>query len=91
MRMIGMTGMIAMAGMTGVTWEDTPDGRPGWQMAFLRAGHDVYVSDAVERGRASWCCLPDIYADAPIARTKQECWEGFRLGPAASRQRPSDF
>src|SRR5215510_16510422 len=37
-------------GLTGVTWETTPDGRPGWQMFFLRAGHTVYVTDAVERG-----------------------------------------
>jgi hypothetical protein len=36
-------------GMTGANWEATPDGRPGWQMAFLRAGCDTYVSDAVER------------------------------------------
>ncbi len=71
-------------GMTGVTWEDTPDGRPGWQMAFLKAGHDVYVSDAVERGRASWSCLPDVYGGQPFARTKQECWEGFRVGPHGS-------
>lgn len=28
-------------GLTGVPWETTPDGRPGWQMFFLRAGHDV--------------------------------------------------
>jgi hypothetical protein len=39
-------------GMSGVDWETTPDGRPGWQMFFLRARFDVYVSDAVERGRA---------------------------------------
>ena len=71
-------------GMTGVTWEDTPDGRPGWQMEFLQQGHDVYVSDAVERGRASWSCLPDVYGGPPFARTKQECWEGFRVGPVGS-------
>ena len=41
-------------GLTGVTWETKPDGQPGWQQFFLAAGHDVYVSDAVERGRASW-------------------------------------
>ena len=40
-------------GLTGVTWETKPDGKPGWQMYFINAGHDVYVSDAVERGRAS--------------------------------------
>jgi hypothetical protein len=37
-------------GMSGVNWETTPDGRPGWRMFFLRAGFDVLVSDAVERG-----------------------------------------
>jgi hypothetical protein len=41
-------------GLSGVTWESKPDGAPGWQQYFLKAGHDVYVSDAVERGRASW-------------------------------------
>ena len=71
-------------GMTGVTWEDTPDGRPGWQMAFLEFGHDVYVSDAVERGRASFSPLPGVYGGEPFVRTKQECWEGFRVGPVGS-------
>ena len=28
-------------GLTGVTWETTPDGRPGWQMFFLRAGQNL--------------------------------------------------
>src|SRR5690349_12124332 len=32
-------------GLTGVTWETKPDGKPGWQMFFINAGHDVYVSD----------------------------------------------
>jgi len=71
-------------GMTGVTWEDTPDGRPGWQMAFLKFGHDVYVSDAVERGRASFSPLPGVYGGDPFVRTKKECWEGFRVGPVGS-------
>ncbi len=31
-------------GMTGAAWESTPDGRPGWQTFFLRAGFDTYVS-----------------------------------------------
>jgi pimeloyl-ACP methyl ester carboxylesterase len=74
-------------GMTGVTWEDTPDGRPGWQSWFLHAGHDVYVSDAVERGRASWCCLPGVYEGSVSARTKKESWEGFRFGPDGSWHR----
>ncbi|GJH14335.1 alpha/beta fold hydrolase [Caballeronia novacaledonica] len=72
-------------GMSGVNWETTPDGRPGWQMYFLRAGFDVYVSDAVERGRASWAPYPDVYPEAPYFRTAREAWEEtFRFGPAGS-------
>ncbi len=68
-------------GMTGVTWETKPDGAPGWQSFFLHAGHDVYVSDAVERGRASWSRYPEVYPDEPHFRSKQECWGIFRFGP----------
>ncbi len=71
-------------GMTGATWETTPDGRPGWQSFFLNAGHHVYVSDAVERGRASWSRYPEIYADEPHFRSKQEGWGLFRFGPPGS-------
>ncbi|AWV04977.1 esterase [Burkholderia sp. JP2-270] len=67
-------------GMTGVNWETTPDGRPGWLHHFLEAGYDVYISDAVERGRSGWNAFPDIYADAPLFRTKNEAWDMFRLG-----------
>ncbi|MBI2525543.1 MAG: esterase [Candidatus Rokubacteria bacterium] len=71
-------------GLTGVTWESKPDGRPGWQMFFLRAGHSVYVSDAVERGRASWARYPEIFKTEPFFRTKKEAWELFRIGPKGS-------
>lgn len=71
-------------GLTGVTWETKPDGKPGWQMFFLNAGHDVYVSDAVERGRASWSRYPEVYKTAPVFRTKKEAWELFRIGAAGS-------
>ncbi|MCB1357594.1 MAG: alpha/beta fold hydrolase [Maritimibacter sp.] len=69
--------------MTGVTWETTPDGRPGWQQVFLRAGHDVVISDSVERGRSSWAPYPSIYAAPPIFRTKEDAWTLFRMGPAS--------
>lgn len=72
--------MIHGGGLTGTCWETTPDGRPGWQMAFLNAGHDVYVTDAVERGRASWARYPEIYTSAPVFRTGQEAWPLFRFG-----------
>lgn len=68
-------------GLTGNTWETKPDGNPGWQMFFLKAGHNVYVSDAVERGRSSWSRYPEIYKSEPIFRTKKESWESFRIGP----------
>ena len=72
-------------GMTGVAWETTPDGRPGWQMSFLRAGFDTYVSDAVERGRAAWAPFPQVYPEPPYFRTAKEAWEEiFRFGPAGS-------
>ena len=71
-------------GLSGVTWETKPDGKPGWQSFFLKAGHDVYVSDAVERGRASWARYPEIFKTEPFFRTKKEAWELFRLGPEGS-------
>lgn len=69
-------------GMTGVTWETRPDGAPGWKNRFLAYGHDVYVSDAVERGRASWARFPEVFATEPFFRSKREAWEGFRIGPS---------
>lgn len=67
-------------GMTGATWETTPDGRPGWLWRFLEAGYDVYVSDAVERGRSSFAMSPHIFKEAPVFRTQEEGWKTFRLG-----------
>lgn len=67
-------------GMTGSTWETTPDGRPGWLWRFLQAGYDVYVSDAVERGRSSWAMFPQIFKEDPVFRTREEGWKTFRMG-----------
>jgi pimeloyl-ACP methyl ester carboxylesterase len=69
-------------GLSGVTWETKPDGKPGWQQFFLAAGHDVYVSDAVERGRSGWSRYPEIYKSEPFFRAKKEGWDLFRIGPA---------
>ncbi len=67
-------------GMTGVTWETTPDGRPGWLEHALIDGFDVYVSDAVERGRSSF--PPNAVSEmAAVFRPKQLAWEIFRMGP----------
>src|SRR5262249_42066577 len=51
-------------GLTGVTYETTPDGREGWLNLFVRKGWDVYVSDAVERGRAGFAS-PDVWPSEP--------------------------
>ena len=67
-------------GLAGVTYETKPDGKPGWEMYFLKAGWDTYVSDAVERGRASWARFPQIFKSDPMFRTKKEAWELFRFG-----------
>ncbi|AOZ01258.1 esterase [Cupriavidus sp. USMAHM13] len=68
-------------GMTGSHWESTPGGGEGWLWRFLRAGYDTLVSDAVERGRSSWAMYPQLYAEPPFFRTKNEAWEMFRIGP----------
>src|SRR6476620_8406776 len=69
-------------GLSGATWETKPDGKPGWQQFFLNAGYDVYVSDAVERGRASWARYPEIFKSEPFFRPKKEAWELCRIGPS---------
>jgi pimeloyl-ACP methyl ester carboxylesterase len=68
--------------LTGAMWETTPDGRPGWLDRFLRAGFPVHVVDGVERGRAGWCALPGIWPELPVARSAEEMWTLYRLGPA---------
>ena len=78
--------LVHGGGLTGVTWETKPDGQPGWQMFFLRAGHDVYVGDGVERGRASWARFPEIFKGEPSTTTKKIAWETFRIGPLGSYQ-----
>jgi len=36
-------------GLTGVTWESKPDGKPGWQLFFLRAGQGAARPSAARR------------------------------------------
>jgi hypothetical protein len=75
-------------GITGASWETKPDGNPGWQQFFLRHGHSVYVSDAVERGRASFSRI-EIYKSEPVFRDKRDGWEIFRIGaPGSYRSNP---
>src|SRR3989475_1456369 len=66
-------------GLTGVTYETTPDGREGWLNMFVRKGFDVYVSDAVERGRSGFAS-PDVWPGEPIFLTYADPFERFRIG-----------
>jgi pimeloyl-ACP methyl ester carboxylesterase len=69
-------------GLTGVTYETTPDGREGWLNMFIRKGWDVYVSDAVERGRSGFAS-PDVWPSEPTFLTYQDPYERFRIGTGA--------
>ena len=69
-------------GLTGVTYETTPDGREGWLNMFVRKGWDVYVSDAVERGRSGFA-PPAVWPDAPIFLPMANPFERFRIGAGA--------
>jgi pimeloyl-ACP methyl ester carboxylesterase len=71
--------------LTGAMWDTTPEWGPGWLELFLRAGFPVHVVDGVERGRAGWSALPGIWPEAPVARSEEEIWSLYRLGPAGSR------
>src|SRR6187200_1352582 len=75
-------------GLTGVTYETTPDGREGWLNLFVRKGWDVYVSDAVERGRAGWAQYPDIFKGEPVFLTTSNPFERFRIGDGAGSYDP---
>ena len=70
-------------GFTGATYESTPDGREGWLNMFVRKGRDVYVSDAVERGRAGWA-MPGVFEGEPVFLTVNVPWSGWRFGDPGS-------
>jgi pimeloyl-ACP methyl ester carboxylesterase len=70
-------------------------------MLFLRLGFDVFVSDAVERGRA-WCApYPEVYAEPLYFRTGREPGRkpsasgrsapGMQTGPNDMLTRASNF
>ncbi len=66
-------------GLTGASFETTPDGREGWLNMFIRKGWDVYISDAVERGRSGFASL-DIWKGEPVFLNATDPFERFRIG-----------
>lgn len=75
-------------GMTGAVWETTPDGREGWTNFFVRQGWDVYVCDAVERGRSGFAPHPDIWPEGPVTQTIDDVYTRFRIGDAPGSYDP---
>lgn len=77
--------------LTGKTWEETPDGRMGWDELFVRRGRPTYVVDQTWRGRsaadpsgivrvkaerAAPATLPQVFGAA-----QEGAWTIFRFGP----------
>jgi pimeloyl-ACP methyl ester carboxylesterase len=72
--------LIHGGGHTGAVWETTVDGREGWLHLLLKQGIGIYIIDSIERGRSSWCSLPNIWPGTPEQKTHQSMWTAFRLG-----------
>ncbi len=71
-------------GLSGAVYETTPDGRPGWEPWFLRAGYSVFTADLQQTGRSPWARYPEINPDEPAFRDRAFLWEIFRIGPPGS-------
>jgi pimeloyl-ACP methyl ester carboxylesterase len=73
------------------SFEDTPDGRMGWNEYFLRQGYPTYLIDQVTRARSGFD--PSVFqqvrsgAKPPdslpniLAISHQDVWTSFRFGP----------
>ena len=68
-------------GLSGVTYESKPDGGEGWLTMFIRKGWDVYISDAMERGRSGWT---NTFKGDAVFLPLGDPWERFRIGPPGS-------
>ncbi len=78
----GIMVLVHGGGLCGHAWHTTPDGRKGFVQLFLENAYTVYVVDTVERGRAGWCAVPEIWPEAAESRTAETTWSAFRIGTA---------
>lgn len=76
--------MLPGGGLSGAVYETTPDGRPGWESFFLRAGYSVFTADLQRTGRSPWARFPEIEPEEPAFRDRAFVWEVFRIGPTGS-------
>jgi len=72
--------------LSAVSYETTPDGRPGWQRDFLERGFSVAMADVGSVGRSPWAPFAAA-AGPPAFRAKAFLWEVFRIGPRGSFSR----
>lgn len=70
--------------LSGAVYETTPDGRPGWETFFLRAGYSVFTADLQQTGRSPWSKYPEINPEEPVFRDRAFLWETFRIGRPGS-------
>ena len=76
--------MFPGGGLSAASFQDTPDGRPGWETFFLRRGYSVNLVDIDRTGRSPWRVFPEIEAQEPSFRNNAFLWEKFRIGPPGS-------
>ena len=76
--------LLPGGGLSGAVYETTPDGRPGWESFFLRAGYSVFTADLQQTGRSPFARYPEINPDEPAFRNRAFLWEVFRIGPPES-------
>lgn len=68
--------------MSSTVCETTPSGRTGFLKLLLSRGFEVYVVDAMERGRSGWCALNGVWKGPIIQRSLKEAWTLFRFDEA---------
>jgi pimeloyl-ACP methyl ester carboxylesterase len=78
--------LIHGGSQTGTGWINTPDGREGWAIYFLRHGYAVYVVDQVARGWSAY--IGDVYGPSRTQTREyvmQRFWtsEKYNLWPQA--------
>jgi pimeloyl-ACP methyl ester carboxylesterase len=76
--------LLPGGGLSAIVYETTPDGRPGWEPFFLRAGYSVFMADLQQTGRSPWSRYPEINPEEPEFRDRAFLWETFRIGPQGS-------
>jgi pimeloyl-ACP methyl ester carboxylesterase len=83
--------MVHGSAHTGKTYDETPDGREGWQTYFLRKGIPVYVVDHAGRARSGFDPTPSnqarLQSNSPgipsfTKFTDENAWGAFRIGSA---------